>query len=119
GSTGQPKGAEILQKAIDRLVLQIDYLSLGPEERLLCAAPLAFDASTLEIWGALLNGGAVICYPEPVPSPRELKDISSRHQVTTMWLTAALFNAVVDEDVTALQGVRQLFTGGEALSVAH
>ncbi|HEY8209099.1 MAG TPA: amino acid adenylation domain-containing protein, partial [Myxococcaceae bacterium] len=119
GSTGQPKGAEILQKAIDRLVLQVEYVSLGPQERLLFAAPLAFDASTFEIWGALLNGGAVICYPEPVPTPRGLKEIITRHQVTTSWLTAALFNAVVDEDVTALKGLKQLLTGGEALSVAH
>jgi len=119
GSTGQPKGAEILQKAIDRLVIDVEYVSLGPKERLLFAAPLAFDASTFEIWGALLNGGAVVCYPEPVPTPRGLKEIITRHQVTTAWLTAALFNAVVDEDVSALKGLTQLLTGGEALSVAH
>ncbi|HVE84324.1 MAG TPA: amino acid adenylation domain-containing protein, partial [Myxococcales bacterium] len=119
GSTGQPKGAEILQRAINRLVMEVDYVSLGPEERILFAAPLAFDASTFEIWGALLNGGAVVCYPEPVPTPRGLKEIISRDQVTTAWLTAALFNAVVDEDVTAFTGLRQLLTGGEALSVAH
>jgi len=43
----------------------------------------------------------------------------ARHGVTTAWLTAALFNTVVDEDPRQLAGLRELFTGGEALSVDH
>ncbi len=42
-----------------------------------------------------------------------------RHGVTTMWLTAALFNAVVDEDPRSSRGCEELLIGGEALSVAH
>ncbi len=119
GSTGRPKGAAIPQRAVVRLVCAADYVRFGPEEVFLHAAPLAFDASTFEIWGALLHGGCVVPHSEPVPSPRGLQRTLERHGVTTAWLTAALFNAVVDEDPTCLRGLRQLLTGGEALSPEH
>ncbi len=119
GSTGQPKGAEIPERAIERLVCDVDYVRLGPSVTFLAAAPLAFDASTLELWGPLLSGGTVALYEDPVPTAAGLRAAIARTGATTMWLTAALFNAVVDEDPTALASLRQIFTGGEALSVAH
>jgi len=119
GSTGRPKGTLVRHRAVNRLVRAVDYVALGPDETLLFAAPLAFDASTFEIWGALLNGGRVAIHPEAVPTARGLAESIRRHGVTTMWLTAALFNMVIDEDPQALSGLRQLLTGGEALSVPH
>lgn len=119
GSTGQPKGVEIRHCSVLRLVCGVDYIDLGPQTRFLHAAPLGFDASTLEIWGALLNGGCVVVHGETTPTGAGLAGCIAGHKVTTAWLTAALFNAVVDEDPRQLAGLRQLFTGGEALSVAH
>jgi amino acid adenylation domain-containing protein len=119
GSTGTPKGVAVPHRAVDRLVCDVDYARLGADEVLLHAAPLGFDASTFEIWGALLNGGRCALYPDPFPTGPGLRSFIARHQVTTAWLTAALFNAIVDEDPTHLQGLRQILTGGEALSVSH
>jgi amino acid adenylation domain-containing protein len=119
GSTGTPKGVAVPHRAIDRLVCDVDYVRLGPEEVLLHAAPLGFDASTFEVWGALLTGGRCALYPDPFPTGSGLRSFIARHRVTTAWLTAALFNAIVDEDPTHLQGLRQILTGGEALSVSH
>jgi amino acid adenylation domain-containing protein len=119
GSTGKPKGVEIVHRAINRLVRHVSYVRLGPREVLLHAAPLAFDASTFEIWGALLLGGKVAIYPDAVPTARGLRDCIERFGVTTAWLTAALFNTVVDDDAAALSGLSQLLIGGEALSVPH
>ncbi len=119
GSTGTPKGVEVVHRAINRLVRKVSYVHLGPDQVLLHAAPLAFDASTFEIWGALLLGGKVVLHPEAVPTARGLRDCIERYGVTTAWLTAALFNTVVDEDARSLAGLRQLLTGGEALSVTH
>lgn len=119
GSTGTPKGIEILHTSITRLVCDVDCVSLTPDTVMLHAAPLGFDASTLEIWGPLLNGGTCVLHNEVVPTGAGLAATIGMHRVTTAWLTAALFNAVVDDDATQLRGLRELLTGGEALSVSH
>ncbi|MGJ7519873.1 amino acid adenylation domain-containing protein [Variovorax sp. LT1P1] len=119
GSTGAPKGIEICHRAILRLVVDADYVDLRPDEPMLHAAPLGFDASTLEIWGPLLNGGCCVVHDEAMPTGAGLARTIDRHGVKTAWLTAALFNAIVDDNPQHLAGLRQLLTGGEALSVAH
>ncbi|MFC3549825.1 amino acid adenylation domain-containing protein [Lysobacter cavernae] len=119
GSTGTPKGVEVCHRSILRLVCDVDYIELGPDTRMLHAAPLGFDASTLELWGPLLNGGCVVVHDQAMPTGAGLAATISRHGVTTAWLTAALFNTVVDEDPRQLSGLSELFTGGEALSVDH
>ncbi|NCT68904.1 MAG: amino acid adenylation domain-containing protein [Rhodanobacteraceae bacterium] len=119
GSTGTPKGVEIRHRSIIRLVREVDYVEFGDAPCLLHAAPLGFDAATLEIWGALLNGGTVVVHAERIPTARGLAATIAREQVRIAWLTAALFNAIVDEDPQALAGLAQLLTGGEALSVPH
>lgn len=119
GSTGTPKGVLIEHRSIVRLVGDVDYVRLDHDTCFLHAAPLGFDASTLELWGPLLHGGRVALYLDPVPTGRGLARVIAAHGVTTAWLTAALFNAVVDDDPAHLAGLRQLFTGGEALSPPH
>ena len=119
GSTGTPKGAEITHQSIIRLVCDVTYVDLGDHPRVLHAAPLGFDASTLEIWGALLNGGTCIVHDERIPTGCGLEDTIERHGARIAWLTAALFNTIVDENAGKLRGLRQLLIGGEALSVAH
>ena len=119
GSTGRPKGVTVPQRGILRLVVDADYVELGPGRTLLQVSPPTFDASSFELWGALLNGGRCVLYPGRIPTLPGLRAQLTEHGVDTLWLTAALFNLVVDEDVTMLRGVRQLLTGGEALSVSH
>ena len=118
GSTGTPKGVEIPQRAIARLVFDGGFAQLE-HERILQLAPVSFDAATLEIWGPLLRGGVCVLYDEEHATPAGLRRVIERHGVTTMWLTASLYNAVIDDDPSCLRGVRQLLIGGEALSVSH
>jgi aspartate racemase len=119
GSTGVPKGVEVTHRAVVRLLHAVEYVALGPGETLLQLAPLAFDASTFEVWGALTHGGTLAMYPQRVPEFDELSQVLAEAQVTTLWLTASLYNAVIDAAPEMLAGVRQLLIGGEALSVAH
>jgi non-ribosomal peptide synthetase component F len=55
GSTGQPKGIGHAPRGIE-LVARTNYADFSREHVFMLAAPLTFDASTFEIWGALLNG---------------------------------------------------------------
>jgi amino acid adenylation domain-containing protein/non-ribosomal peptide synthase protein (TIGR01720 family) len=119
GSTGVPKGVEVRQRGVLRLVYGVDYVTLSRDERLLQLAPVTFDASTFEVWAALLHGGTCVVYPERVPTPSELGEVLRAQRVTTMWLTSSLFNVIIDEAPEALAGLRQLLIGGEALSLQH
>lgn len=113
GSTGIPKGVAITHRGVVRLVSGPDFATLGPGERVLQFAPIAFDASTWEIWGALLTGAtAVIAPPDPVGLP-ELAAFIREAGVTVAFLTAGLFRQFAEQDPTALAGVRQLLTGGD------
>src|SRR5207247_1520052 len=60
GSTGQPKGIEVSHRNVVRLVRNGDCCEMGEAEVYLHFAPLAFDASTLELWAPLLNGGRLV-----------------------------------------------------------
>ncbi|MBD2329075.1 polyketide synthase [Alkalinema sp. FACHB-956] len=120
GSTGRPKGVAIPHRAVLRLVFGATYTPLDGQQTFLQLAPVSFDAATLEIWGALLHGSRCVLYPENgLPDPQTLGQIIRDYRITTMWLTAALFNTIVTEAPETLQGVKELLTGGEALSVAH
>jgi len=119
GSTGRPKGVEVLHRGIVRLLFGVDYVQLGPGTRTLLASPLDFDAATFELWAPLLHGGTCVLYPEARLAPDVLRAVVDRNAVNTLWLTAALFNAVIQESPSCLRGVAQLLVGGEALSVPH
>ncbi|MEO8092367.1 MAG: amino acid adenylation domain-containing protein [bacterium] len=119
GSTGRPKGVEALQRGVVRLVRGTDYASFGPGETFLALAPATFDASTFEIWGALLNGARLVLAPPSLPTLAELGRIIRRHRVTTLWLAAGLFQEMVETHPEDLRGLRQLLAGGDVLSPIH
>ncbi|MEO7327815.1 MAG: amino acid adenylation domain-containing protein, partial [Minicystis sp.] len=119
GSTGTPKGVCVPHRAVVRLVKETNYASFGKDEVFLQLAPLAFDASTLEIWGPLLNGGRLAIFPPERPSLEQIGAVIRDFGVTTLWLTAGLFNAMIDGHPEGLRPLRQLLIGGEALSAPH
>jgi amino acid adenylation domain-containing protein len=119
GSTGEPKGVAVTHRGVVRLVRGTGYARFGPDETLLLYAPYGFDVSTLELWGALLHGSRLVIPPPGVLTTAELGEVVKREGVTTLWLTTGLFRQMVEENLGALSGVRQLLTGGDVLPVAH
>lgn len=119
GSTGVPKGVCVEHRPVVRLVKETNFIDLGEQEVFLQLAPISFDASTLELWGSLLNGGCLVVSPPGTLSLDEIGELLVRHRVSVLWLTSALFNRMVDEQLEALAGVRQVLAGGEALSGSH
>jgi len=119
GSTGMPKGVEVQHQGISRLVQQPNYAQFGTATRMLQFAPFTFDASTLEIWGTLCNGGTLVQAPDGLLSLQALAQFIAAGEINTAWFTAALFNRLVDEVPGALSGLGQVLSGGEAMSLAH
>jgi amino acid adenylation domain-containing protein len=120
GSTGSPKGVVVPHRAVARLVLAPNFMELGAATVFLHLAPQTFDASTLEIWGPLLNGGVVALYPDDrLPTPSGIGSAIAESGANCLWMTASLFNNVLDQDPRTFAGLEYLLTGGEALSVPH
>ena len=117
GSTGTPKGVVVSHRAIMRLVLNTNYVELGPQDRIAHLSHVCFDAATFEIWGALLTGGCIVLIPKSVAlDPHRLGAELKRGKVTTVFLTTALFNEMAAEDAGIFQGVEQVLFGGEAVN---
>ena len=119
GSTGRPKGVAVPHRAILRLLFGQTYARFGSDRTFLMTAAISFDASTFELWGSLLHGGRCILLPAGDTTPTVICDLVRRHRITTVLLTAAVFNTVIEEAPEALAGVEELLIGGEALSPAH
>jgi len=119
GSTGEPKGVEVLHRGVVRLVRRTDYVEITPADVVLAGAPLTFDASTFEIWGPLLNGARLVLAPAGPLSTAEVAQVLTTHGVTTAFFTAAIFHRLVDREIEALARLRQVLAGGDVLSPAH
>ncbi|MCP5049944.1 MAG: amino acid adenylation domain-containing protein, partial [bacterium] len=120
GSTGNPKGVMVDHRNIVRLVCQTDYMEFKPGEKILQTGALSFDASTFEIWNSLLNGiGLYLMSKEDILSPHRLKWGIINFGITIMWMTAPLFNQMLDEDIEIFSGLRNFLVGGDVLSPPH
>jgi len=117
GSTGRPKGVLIEHRGILRLLDPANPYAISSGDRVLQLAPLSFDAATFEIWGALLNGATVVMAPPGQLSLQELAALLRQQRISTLWLTAGLFQAMVEEQPEALAGVRQILAGGDVLAL--
>ena len=120
GSTGLPKGCRITHRNILRLVLDQDYATFDDRQVFLLTSSPAFDALTLELWGTMLFGGTLVIPDEiDILDGDRMRQVVQRHGVTTMWLTAPLFNQLCDQDPAIFAGLGHLMVGGSALSVRH
>ncbi|WP_223642178.1 non-ribosomal peptide synthetase/type I polyketide synthase [Corallococcus sp. EGB] len=116
GSTGRPKGVCIPHRGVARLVLDAGFMGFRRQDRVLQAASLAFDASTLEIWGALLNG-ATLCLVsrETLLSPPLLAEKLRRDAISVAVLSTSLFHQLASAIPDAFGGLRVLMVGGDVL----
>ena len=119
GSTGVPKGVIVPHRGITRLVVNNDYAPFQPDDVVAFASNVCFDAATFEIWGALLNGGALVITPhEVLLSPAALQAHLAQHRVTVLFLTTSLFNQLAHAAPAMFRGLRILVFGGEAADAA-
>ncbi|WP_460922659.1 AMP-binding protein, partial [Staphylococcus aureus] len=78
---------------------------------------IAFDASTFEIYGALLNGGKlIVAKKEQLLNPIAVEELINENVVNSMWLTSSLFNQIASERIEVLVPLKYLLIGGEVLN---
>jgi amino acid adenylation domain-containing protein len=115
GSTGTPKGIVIPHRAVNHLVASTDYVKLRSSNRVAHASNVSFDATTFEVWGALLSGAQLIGLPfDVILSPRDFAEEIRRQQIDTLFLTTALFNQMAYELPEAFAPLEHLLFGGES-----
>ncbi|MGH3899840.1 MAG: amino acid adenylation domain-containing protein, partial [Pseudonocardiaceae bacterium] len=117
GSTGVPKGVAVRHR--DVVALAFDRRFAGDaHRRVLVHSPLAFDASTYELWVPLLNGGQVVVAPPIELDGNTLTRVISEHGVTGLWLTAGLFRIIAQDAPECLAGLCEVWTGGDVVPAA-
>jgi amino acid adenylation domain-containing protein/thioester reductase-like protein len=116
GSTGTPKGVIVPHQAILRLVINANYIKISVDDCIAHASNPAFDASTFEIWGALLNGARLLIVPQAVVlDTKEFASLLQRESVTILWITAGLFAQYIDALASVFVRLRYLLTGGDVV----
>ena len=116
GSTGEPKGVLVEHRNILRLTINNTYAPLTAGDCVAHCSNPAFDASTWEIWGALLNGARLLVVPsDTVLDPQTLNRALIDGGATALWLTVGLFNEYLDTLAPAFAGLNHLLIGGDAL----
>ncbi len=114
GTTGEPKGVQVTHQGIVNLVKETNYVRFMPEDRVLQASKLIFDASTFEVWGALLNGAASYVIDRDILfDPPKLKAFLQKNAITIAYLTAGLFNEISSRDDSVFASLKALYVGGE------
>ncbi|MGG2463755.1 amino acid adenylation domain-containing protein [Streptomyces sp. RGM 3693] len=119
GTTGKPKGVEVTEGGVLRLVSVPDFVRHGPGERMLRLAPLSFDASTLEIFVPLTSGGRLEVFPPGPVAATQLTEFLVRSGTSVAWLAAGLFRTMVEYSPEAFAGLRQVLTGGDIVPASH
>ncbi|GAA2221836.1 non-ribosomal peptide synthase/polyketide synthase [Streptomyces nogalater] len=117
GSTGTPKGIAVTHRDVVCLALDAGWEG-DAHRRVLMRSPHAFDASTYELWVPLLNGGRVVVAPPGDLTLDGLRTLLVTEEVTSVFLTTALFNVIAEDDPECLATLREVWTGGEQASPA-
>ncbi len=120
GSTGEPKGVMVEHRSVIRLVKNTNYIDFEENDSILQTGAVAFDATTFELWGALLNGLKLHIVDENIIlDPLNLSAAIEKYNISTMWLTSPLFNQLSTQKPDIFAGLKKLLVGGDKLSPSH
>lgn len=118
GSTGTPKGVMVPHRAVVNLVAVDNYAKVHEGGRVAQFSNLAFDASTFEIWSALLNGSTLVIASQNVRSDLfKLKPFVEQHAIEYLFLPTSLFHQLIKSAIDVLNHVKVIIFGGEQVNI--
>jgi amino acid adenylation domain-containing protein len=117
GSTGRPKGVMIEHRSI---VSQLRWLAATYRlagSVILQKTPMSFDAAQWEILAPACGATVAAGAPELHRDPERILDMVQQFRVSVLQCVPTLLRALIDTDrLGTCASLRQVFTGGEALS---
>jgi len=119
GTTGKPKGVVVPHRAVARYCWDMLHCRLVPSDVVLHNALLTFDASTSEIWNALLHGATIAIQPDNRPSVDTIARALTEHDCTVAMIPTRVFHRLVDDRPDAMAALRWIVVGGDVLSPAR
>ncbi|PCG84246.1 D-alanine--poly(phosphoribitol) ligase [Streptomyces sp. WZ.A104] len=124
GSTGTPKGVMLTHRnALAFVEWAVETYELTAEDRLSGHAPLQFDLSVLDLFGAAMAGAALVLVPYPATVfPAQAAALIRQHRVTVWYsvpsalVLLALRGGLVVRDLPSL---RTVLFAGEVFPLPH
>ncbi|MEV6278223.1 amino acid adenylation domain-containing protein [Nocardia sp. NPDC051832] len=115
GSTGEPKGVQVTNRAI--VARAVDRIASGPEyARMLVHSPYTWDMVVWELWMPLLQGHtAVIAAPARLGAD-DFRHVLHAGAVTAMLCPAGLFQVLVADIPESLGALRTISSAGDVLA---
>lgn len=118
GSTGKPKGVLVTDRNVLRFAVNASHINWQSDDRVGAISSHGFDASTFEIWSALLNNIPIVCIGKEAISDLDVfSTVVSENRVTVMVITSALLTHIVSSKLEALSPLRYLVYGGELTAI--
>lgn len=118
GSTGRPKGVMIEHRSIVNQMLWLhDAHAIDGTKRVVQKTPMSFDAAQWEILAPAVGSTVVMGRPGIYRDPEMLIETMREQGVTTLQCVPTLLQALIDtEEFHTVTSLKQVFSGGEALS---
>ncbi|KAF3207992.1 hypothetical protein TWF192_003222 [Orbilia oligospora] len=114
GTTGRPKGVEILAQGLYRVR---HCSNIRPGDLVGHVTNPTFDVSTIDIWGTLTSGATIVNFNKGVlSSPFTFSEALQKKKSRVNWIfvTTSLLNIMAFSCPEAFSAVDILMTGGEA-----
>ncbi|WP_078940856.1 non-ribosomal peptide synthetase [Streptomyces cellulosae] len=120
GSSGAPKGICVTHRNVVQRTRDTDYIRFESGDRVAQISNAAFDAATIEVWGALLNGAELVGFDrDTILSPGRLATALRERRINTMVMATPLFNQLAADDPSTFATISQILVGGDVMAVAQ
>jgi amino acid adenylation domain-containing protein len=110
GSTGTPKGVVISHlNALSFVNMAADFFDISPDDRIASHAPLHFDLSVFDIFGAVRKGATIFLVPEFLSTfPVKLAEFIDREGISIWNSVSSVLTMLADKGVLGRFGFDSL-----------